>query len=293
MPALYRRRRSGFTLLELLVAIAIMAVLAGLLAGAVQRVRQAAWRAEKVNWLNQRKMGQTPPTRKLPISILFIGNSLTQTGDADLPQMLTSLVQQTGKKPAIEFDMHIVGGRTLVEHWNDGVALQKINSRDWDFVVLQEQSATPYYPGLQPNFYNGCRLFAKAIREQGAIPIFYLTWPREVDPNLQQLLTRPFVHIAKEQQGEVCPAGLAFERCWIGSPGIQLTVPGDYHPTTMGMYLVACVFYAWIYDADPRGLPAQATANGRVVVSLTPTDAQTLQNYAWLAIQDVKKLMRD
>ena len=46
--------RPGLTLVELLTATAIVAVLIGLLAVAIQHVRMAGWKVERANWRKQR-----------------------------------------------------------------------------------------------------------------------------------------------------------------------------------------------------------------------------------------------
>ena len=74
------------------------------------------------------------------IHVLFIGNSLTYYHD--LPKMVAELAK-AGKQRPLRHEREAPGGCTFEKHWNDGKALAKIQSRKWDYVVLQDQSQAP------------------------------------------------------------------------------------------------------------------------------------------------------
>lgn len=283
------RRRVAMSLIEILVVVGILAVLALIGLAGVQRVRSTTLRVERENWHQARRLGGTEP-RQLPIKVLFVGNSYTSTND--MPGMLSVLARDAGADPLLIVDSHTVGGATLKKHWDDGLALEKIQSGDWDFVVLQEQSQTPLpYFGRDKLFYPYARRFAKVIQEAGAIPMCYMTWARPDTPGPQALWTDSYANIAKELNAECAPAGMAFEQVKQSSPHVQMFQDRGGHPTPEATYLIACVFYAAIYVKSPEGVPNSLSVGGSTV-TIAPGDAAVMQQAAWQAVQDVRKRVK-
>lgn len=283
------KRRSGFTLLELIIVITIIGILVTLTMAAAQRARAAALETERLNWHYQRKLGATV-SREAPIRILFIGNSYTFFNN--LPDMLRTLAQSSGSKPELIVDTQTVGGARLKTHWDAGTALQKIRAEKWDFVVLQEQSQTPLKQyGRDQFFYPYARKFAAEIKAQNAIPLFFMTWSRPDTPGPQKLWTESYVGITKEVRGEVAPAGMAWETVRNTLPQLQLYHDTGGHPSKVGTYLAACTFWATIYDRSPVGLPSSFQyADGSV--NLGAGTAKVIQQAAWQALKKVKPKVR-
>src|SRR6476620_8902216 len=75
-----------------------------------------------------------PATRAAPMKVLFIGNSYTNY-NGGLPNALNRL-----SHGELDCTGCVAGGKSLAWHYNQGNAIQTINSRKWDAVVLQDYS---------------------------------------------------------------------------------------------------------------------------------------------------------
>lgn len=118
---------------------------------------------------------------KPPLAVLFIGNSYTAAND--LPSVLSALAADAGGR-AIEVARHTPGGCTFERHVLENEAIDKIKSRDWDVVVLQEQSFRPVVDrGLMHEY---ARKLDAEVKKQSARTVFYLTWARQHIPEMQE-----------------------------------------------------------------------------------------------------------
>lgn len=250
-----------------------------------------------------------------PLKVLFIGNSYTSVNN--LPGMLAGLADAAGGRK-IETDRHLFGGCTLERHVKEKKAIEKIKSKKWDVVVLQEQSLMPVIAPQQTLKY--ARILAAEIKQQGAKPVFYLTWARQHIPEMQSGadpdespayakamynvsgagkfvefeawlksdrtglkngLNGTYFAATKETNATVAPVGIAWENALAADPDLVLHQRDKSHPSQAGSYLAACVFYATLLKKSPIGLPGAIKQGKRTIVNIPADQAKQLQQIAW------------
>lgn len=222
-------------------------------------------------------------TEHQTIRVLFIGNSYTYVND--LPWLTQHLAESAKETRMLETEMVLVGGATLKSHWKRGKALRLLRAKRWDYVVLQEQSTLPITNPKE--MYKYASLFDAEIKRVNSQTVFYLTWAKQNQPETQQVLTDSYMTIAKELKAKVAPVGIAWQKVQEANPKLNLYSLDQSHPSPIGSYVAACVFYTTILQNSPVGLSRRIYSsqfstpqegNRLELESLSETDAEIIQN---------------
>jgi hypothetical protein len=210
----------------------------------------------------------------MTMNVLFIGNSHTYLHY--MPQMLEKLAKAAAK----EFNTDQITGEGvgLQWHWNNTPTREKIGSRLWDYVVLQDRSGGPLEDlrGLQTH----ARLLNEDIRRQGAETLFYMIWANKSRPRTQKILADAYGQIAEELGARLAPVGLAWEKARARDPVLDLHHLDERHANPVGAYLTACVFFSVLFNTSPEGLPARLQIKNKIRLDLDKDRARFLQMIA-------------
>lgn len=133
----------------------------------------------------------------------------------------------------------------------------------WDFVVLQENSRVPSLPRAHlPEFVPAARTLHARIRASGARTVLFMTWGYENGDSanydddsyaaMQSRLADGYRDAAAQLPAQVVPVGLAWAEALRREPGLDLWARDGMHPSRLGSYLAACVFYRTLTGRDPR-----------------------------------------
>ena len=79
---------------------------------------------------------------------------------------------------------------------------------------------------------------------------------RQNQPQDQQKLTRSYQAVARANHAELAPVGTTWALAFAKRKDIALHSADMSHPSPLGSYLAACVFYGIITGKTSVGLPA-------------------------------------
>lgn len=233
--------------------------------------------------------GSTDETGGEPetLDVLFVGNSYTFFNDLPL---LTAGVASSLGDPILITDSRTAGGATFGIHLNDPSVTDAIATGEFEFVVLQGQSAEPIHPAMSAAAQTNALALAQLVTDISAEPVFFETWargPGHIDYDeawtggspsaMQDLLHAAYSGYAMDSGGTLSPVGQAWIQLLTDDAGIELYDADLAHPSIAGSYLAACVMYAAISGNSPVGATGWPD-------QISEEDALTLQNAADAAV---------
>lgn len=189
---------------------------------------------------------------------LFLGNSYTYFND--LPGMVSTFAAHAGI--TVQVDSATGGGATLAALYQFAPAKTKLAHGGWTHVVLQGQSMeTAYGPTY---FLEYCQKFAVQLKAVGAIPVWYATWPRKPGDAIYldnkaggsaaayaKIIAKVYQQAADSYGGVRIAVPEAWAQVLAEHPTLNLYHDDGSHPLPAGTYLVACLFAATVFGADP------------------------------------------
>jgi len=189
-----------------------------------------------------------------PEKVLFVGNSYTYFWN--LPKLVHLMAKE--RKINLDTRQSTSGGVTLGMHWRGERKLTskaKISSGEFDAVVLQDHSMRSI---LHPDslVYFG-KQFCDLAKQHQLKPYIYMTWARDWNPLMQEQITKTYQQLATENNATVVPVGPAWALAQQLRPELELHDPDGSHPSTLGTYLTACMFFAVLTGESPVGLPSR------------------------------------
>jgi hypothetical protein len=212
------------------------------------------------------------------LHVLFVGNSFTFYND--MPGLVEGLAAAEGRPVVAR--LFTVGGARLSEHAANPRVAAAMDKVPWDYVVLQEHSELPSRPDADRRVYPAVRRLAGLARTAGSRVLLYQTWgyragdgdiPGKDDyAAMQRRLEHGYGVIAEELGVPVVPVGQAWAEALRQQPTIGLWDTDGKHPSLLGSYLAACVFYRVLYAKSPEG--------NRFLGGLPQGDATFLQGVA-------------
>jgi hypothetical protein len=121
--------------------------------------------------------------------------------------------------------------------------------------------------------------------------MFFMNWPHAEEPFTEVGIAAAYNQVAEANHARVAPVGLVWQKVLRDYPDLVLYDSRDKpqkHPTGVGTYLTACVFYSMFFHQSPHGLTGHVEEGKIVYVDLSPTDALKLQDAAWAMVKPAK-----
>ncbi|NNJ89222.1 MAG: hypothetical protein HKP53_07455 [Eudoraea sp.] len=213
-----------------------------------------------------------------PAQVLFIGNSHTNYNNG-VSFHLRGFLNQADLPYTPVVEKMTMDGYTIQQHSENANTLAKMAERDWDIMVFQENTSEAANNPVDATIAIQ-ELRFKVPNSETRLFLF-MTWAYESMPGMLTTIKKTYEDTAPLVNGTIVPVGLAFQEIQNDPENlISLYDPDGIHPSLGGTFLASAMFYASIYEKDPRLNPYNADLTEEVAAYLKEKAYEVVQNYS-------------
>ena len=207
--------------------------------------------------------------------VLFIGNSITYFNN--MPQTFADIAKSHGD--TVDITVYAPGGTGFANHLVDPTVYNHFMAGDWDYVILQPGSnESPGFSYPISTTMQRARILKDSIKKYSpcAKVLFYEisygvwgTTPANVytyDTTMFRI-RRNIQLLADSTKSFLAPAGECIKTIWDRNPSDLLWgSAGNIHPNNKGSYIIACSFYASIFQKPSFGTTENGTLSPQTAI---------------------------
>ncbi|WP_273567086.1 DUF4886 domain-containing protein [Maribacter halichondriae] len=190
------------------------------------------------------------------IEVLFIGNSHTYY-NSGVPFHMGRFREQENLPYSPFIAESSFGGFSLTDHLSNAATLEKINEREWEYIVLQENTFVAANDGQSTLI--ALKSFKELLSQKSTKIYLFMTWEYQGEPQMYEQIKKTYEDGAIEASAEIVRVGKVWREIMQDSlPNIDLYNGDGYHPGPQGTFLAAAMFYSKIYKKNPSDNPYKA-----------------------------------
>jgi hypothetical protein len=221
--------------------------------------------------------------------LLWVGDDQILTGPLDMQTLL--LLELAGEPHNFQMDRAVSPRFTMASSLNEYEFLEISDLAEVDSVIIQVFGIHRDFS--EEDFDRSAYSWINFLRAQGKEVIVFYPWFSIVDPELEQERLDQMIHKVVWQENLVMiPVGPAWRAALKERPNIQLHASDGIHPSALGVYLSACVFYASLTGESPMDNPVYTSIGYDLPGDIVKLDGDTLeflQTIAWETINEYRQ----
>jgi len=194
-------------------------------------------------------------SRITPRKVLWIGNSYS--GHGRVWELVQSLVNAACPDFPLDIEPCLKGGANLKDHFGKTPEadnpLHRLRTRPYDIVLIQG-GASLHREDRKAIFREYLPIFIAAARERGAAVVLAGTWSTARSIPATQIQIDHYREARQRFGTAYAPVGEAWKTVLAEKPDWAMHVDPTGHPSSLGVYLNACVYFAVFTGRSPEGL---------------------------------------